>query len=627
MCGIAGFFKHRDGVADRALLERMTRTLDHRGPDNHAVLAQGPFGLGHARLSIIDVSTAAHQPMLSADGRFGLVYNGEIYNYRELRKELETLGSVFRTHSDTEVLLEAFRRWDVQCFSRLNGMFAAAFADFEKGELTLVRDRFGIKPLNYVVHGGAIFFGSEVKAVLAGLSQVPAVDSLKLVELLTYQELAKGTFFRGINTLEPGAYLRVRVGANEIAEQQWFVPEDLVDHETMQRFAGMSHAGRLDVADQFLRAAVARHLISDVPVGTLCSGGVDSSLLTALCKELNPAVSVYHVDVEGMSERRWADAVARHLNIDMHYVALNEQTFLDNYVDCIYFNDFPLTHPNGIGVFLVSELARRNGCKVLLTGEGADETFGGYDWRYRFRLRYDTWTKLLKWPIKAGSYLTQQATGVWLRRFDTRFNFKARAPIADVLSFCTDQHFRRDRWQKSWDRLPDTMSRGERNIQASLLSDLRDYISGILHRQDRASMQASIESRVPFLDHTLVQVAVNMPLREKVRWNADKPLLKELAARYLPRDIVYREKVGFGLRSDAYSRKIDRAVFRGGFVEQSLGIASEQILRLIDSDFQAFGQPLLGLEFWGRMFVLGESRHELRGRFIPGRAGSPAVRQ
>lgn len=617
MCGIAGIFRLTGAAASRDIVERMTQVLTHRGPDNTAVLAKGPFGFGHTRLSIIDVSTAAHQPMVSADGRHAIIFNGEIYNYRELRRELEAEGVVFHTTSDTEVLLEAFRRWDVGCFLRLNGMFAAAFANLETNELTLVRDRFGIKPLNYAVHAGTLYFASEVKSVLSGLGHIPAVDSLKLMELLGYQELIRGTFFRDIKTLEPGAYLRLRAGGGELSETVWFEPRDLVDAELLQQLRRSSYAERVATVDCALRAAVERHLISDVPVGTLCSGGTDSSLLTALCKQLNPAVSVYHVDVEGMSERRWADAVARHLGIDMHYVRLNEAAFLDNYIDCIYFNDFPLTHPNGIGVFMVSELARKNGCKVLLTGEGADETFGGYDWRYRNRLRFETWVKLLKWPIKAGSFLTQLTTGVWLRKFNADFNFKSRAPISEVVSLCMDQHYRRNRWSRSLESFPGAGGEVERRIQACLVSDLRDYIGGILHRQDRASMQASIESRVPFLDHTLVHKAVNLPLQDKVRWSDDKPLLKHLAARYLPREIVFRQKVGFGLPSDAYTQRIDRNVFDRGFVEQTFGIGAEQLKQIVNSDFRAFGQPLLGLEFWGRMFVLGESRFELRERYIP----------
>lgn len=616
MCGIAGIF-HLDGrSAENRRVRAMTDSMVHRGPDHEAVMTSGPIGLGHTRLSIIDVSSIANQPMLSPDGRYAIIFNGEIYNFRELRIELERVGITFRSTSDTEVLLQGFLHWGHACFEKLNGMFGVAIADLQCNELTLARDRFGIKPLYYAIVDGVLLFASEVKAILKALDRAPTLDTLKLLELLLYRELIQGTFFREIRTLEPGCYIQVHCDDATFREECWFTVEDLVDSALANELRGMPYRARLDRIGESLRMAVERHLISDVPVGTLCSGGTDSSLLTALCQQINPNVSVYHVDVKGNSERHWANLVAKHLDVDMHHIELQERNFLESYVDCIYFNDFPLTHPNSVAVYHISELARRNGCKVLLTGEGADETFGGYDWRYRYRMRYGALQRMMKWHGKLGSLMTYLITRIWLRRFDPHFSFKSRASVPDVVSFCSDFDFRRRHWQRCFERIESHGRELERTIQASLVSDLRDYISGILHRQDRASMQASIESRVPFLDHTLAHIAVNLPLRDKVTWFDYKPLLKDLAARFLPREVVFREKVGFGTPSDDYARRIDTRVFHGGFLEQTFGMNFDQITNLLDTDFPTFGHQLLGLEFWGRMFVLDQDREGLRERFV-----------
>ena len=615
MCGIAGIFGFDGRPVAPQRVRAMTDVMLHRGPDHQAVVTAGAIGFGHTRLSIIDVSAVAHQPMFSPDGRYCIVFNGEIYNYRELRAELQREGVAFRTTSDTEVLLQAFIHWGASCFTRLNGMFGVAIADTRTQEMTIARDRFGIKPVYYAVVDGALLFASEVKSILKGLDRAPQLDTLKLLELLLYRELASGTFFREIRTLEPGCFIQVRRGNPSVRQQAWFAVEELVDDELADELRREPYRQRVHRVEASLRAAVQRHLVSDVPVGTLCSGGTDSSLLTALCRQSNPAVSVYHVDVHGNSERRWAERVARHLDINLHYVELDERSFLDSYVDCIYFNDFPLTHPNGIAVYHVSELARRNGCKVLLTGEGADECFGGYDWRYRDRLRYATLQRVMRWPKKLESMVTLMTTGVWPRRFDPNFNFKSRADVPLVVSLCADRDARRRQWRQCFERVA---GRGSaREVQASLVSDLRDYISGILHRQDRASMQASIESRVPFLDHTLAHVAVNLPLRDKVRWFDYKPLLKDLAARFLPRDVVFREKVGFGTPADDYARRIDTRMFEGGFVEEVFGLRGRELSSLVDQDFPTFGHQLLGLELWGRMFVLGQCRYQLREQYLP----------
>ena len=617
MCGIAGIVgpaaDDRDGTL-QAMLQRIT----HRGPDHTGTLIRGSFALGHTRLSIIDVSAAAHQPMLSDDGRHALVYNGEIYNYVEIRDELIAAGVGFRTGSDTEVVLAAWLHWGADCLPRFNGMFAFAVADLETGRLFAARDRFGIKPLHYALTEGRLLFASEVKAVTAALTAPPRFDRRKLAELLLYREAIRQDLLEGVQQLEPGHALELTAGQPaSLRLHRWFHVAELPDARRHAQLAALDEEARLEALETVLRESIERHLVSDVPVGSLCSGGVDSSLMTAFACRLRPDVTVYHVDIVDHSERRWAEQVARHLDIDIHYYRLTRESYLAGYIESIWYHDAPLTHPQNVPIERISNLARENGCKVLLAGEGADEGFGGYDWRYRLRwnwLRLERHTGLLRRLYRKGIFTL---TGLWLERPRHDFIFRAWANPTDVLEQVTDGGFRaaleRD-CRAAYAFLDDP---AEREVQAAMTADYRDYIGAILQQQDRASMQAGIESRVPFLDIEVARFAANLPLADKLNRRESKRLIKALALRHLPRAVVERTKIGFASPASDYVLALGDACFQDGFLSREGVLRPSETRALLERDPANFTHMLYGLEFWGRMFCWGETPEELRARFIP----------
>ena len=616
MCGIAGIIGPASDDREH-LLGAMLEQLAHRGPDHTGRLCQGRFALGHTRLSIIDVSDAAHQPMLSADERHALVYNGELYNYRELRDALTAAGTTFRTDSDTEVVLAAWLHWGPDCLQRCNGMFAFAVADLENGRLFAARDRFGIKPLHYAVADGRLVVASEVKAVAAALAGPPRFRHGKLAELLLYREAIREDLLTGIHALEPGHALELTdADPATLQLHRWFHVSDLPNARYAGQLAALNRDERLDALEQVLRASVERHLVSDVPVGSLCSGGVDSSLMTAFACRLRPDVSVYHVDIVDHSERRWAEQVARHLDIDIHYDRLTRENYLAGYIHAIWYNDAPLTHPQNVPIERISALARSHGCKVLLAGEGADEGFGGYDWRYRLRwnwLRLERRSGLLRKLYRKGIFAL---TGLWLERPRHDFVFRAWANPTDVLEQVTDGGFRaaleRD-CRTAYGFIDDPV---DREVQAAMAADYRDYIGAIVHQQDRASMQAGIESRVPFLDIEVARFAANLPLTDKVNRRESKRLVKALALRHLPRSVVERTKIGFASPAHDYVRSLGDACFVDGFLDREGVLSPTETRALLAGDAANFTHMLYGLEFWGRMFCWGQTPTELRERYI-----------
>jgi asparagine synthase (glutamine-hydrolysing) len=619
MCGISGIFSPLGGKIDTGAVHAMNRAIRHRGPDSIGTYQDDNVCLGHVRLSIIDVSDCANQPMHSYDNRYVIVFNGEIYNYKDLRGELGEKGFVFSTKSDTEVLLYAFIEWKEGCLSKLNGIFAFCIYDKVENSIFIARDHLGIKPLHYSFINGQLFFSSEIKALLQAEAIKPELDSGKLLEFFLYRELIRDTFFRNIRTLQPGCYLIFNKKISPPRETCWYRIELLPDETLYNKMKEKNFEARLKLVENALLKSVEYQLVSDVPLGTLCSGGLDSSLLTAMACRLNPDVSVYHVDVEDNPEKYWAAKVADFLGIKLNTVALNKSSFLEQYVDCIYHNDFPLTHTNSVGVYYVSKLAHENSCKVLLTGEGADELFGGYDWRYNLKRSYLSYTKYTKIFNRLLSRVTFMCTGIWTRYFDGNFNFKSRANIPDIINFCADSNYR-DNFlglcEQSYSFISDPI---ERTVCAAILSDLRDYVYGILHRQDRASMQASIESRVPFLDPDLISLAANLPLDDKISGQNSKIILKQIALRHLPQEVVFRSKMGFGVPSDTYIADISTEIFRSGFLEGTLGYNPDEIIRMIKHNPADFCNTFYGLEIWGRLFVLNQDRNQLKDRYLPGR--------
>ncbi|MGH8130727.1 MAG: asparagine synthase (glutamine-hydrolyzing), partial [Steroidobacteraceae bacterium] len=380
MCGIAGLvsLSGQDLTErDAALVSTMCDIQAHRGPDDRGVTLLGRAALGSNRLSIIDLSQAGHMPM--SDPRTGrwITYNGEVYNFAEVRRELEASGRQFRSHTDTEVVLHAYEEWGVAAFDRFVGMFAFAIYDPPADALILVRDRYGKKPLYYARRGDQLFFASEIKTLVRALGDLKP-NHRRLAEWYLYRNVDFGsteTLFEGISALPAGHILEVSRG--QVREPRpYYVLEQHVDRAAYEHYGGMSPEAIGSEIEGLVRAGIRDRLVSDVPVGTLCSGGVDSSLITALAADGRKDLLAFNVSVKGQGgedESRFARQVTDRLGIQLLTLEANRASFRDNLVRAIYFNDQPLTHPNSVYFLLISEFARAHGVKVLLSGEAADE--------------------------------------------------------------------------------------------------------------------------------------------------------------------------------------------------------------------------------------------------------------
>ncbi|HSR43447.1 MAG TPA: asparagine synthase (glutamine-hydrolyzing), partial [Longimicrobiales bacterium] len=404
MCGVAGAVRLAGdwSTADRqARVEAMLESQLHRGPDDGGIAHVGPVTLGSRRLAIIDLSAAGHMPMSDPSSRWWITYNGEVYNFPALRAELEGRGHGFRSETDTEVVLHAFMEWGPECIHRLVGMFAMAIADRETGALTLMRDRLGIKPLYYAHRGGRLLFASEIKALAeAAGDDIPGpgtgssaaglkVREHSLLEWSLYRNvdaLSRDTLLEGVSSLLPGEILTVRGG--EISRSRAYVPWERISREEYERLGRAGPDDIVDEVEEVLVEAVTQRLVSDVPMGTLLSGGLDSSLVTSLAARRRPDLTAFHVSVAGfpdLDERRHAEALSEALDLEMVAFELTAERFRRALPRTVYHSDLPLTHPNSVAYHLISRVVRERGTVVLLSGEGADELFGGYRWAYRRR--------------------------------------------------------------------------------------------------------------------------------------------------------------------------------------------------------------------------------------------------
>lgn len=620
MCGLAGLMHldgARAGAEDEAVVRSMCDLMAYRGPDDWGVQAIGDACLGSRRLAIIDLSPAGRMPMSDPSGRWCIAYNGEVYNFSTVREELEKRGVRFQSHSDTEVLLQAWIVWGASCLDRFIGMFAFAIYDRHESELTLVRDRYGVKPLYWAEIGGTIAFASEMKALMQ--VQRPArVDQRSLSEWWLYRNvdaLTPATLIEGIRQLLPGQLARVRGG--RISFEYWFSVLAEVNESKYDRLARMSPGEIVESTERLLDDAVRLRLVSDVPVGTLLSGGLDSSLVTAMAARHSRHLSAFHVSVNGhedLDERRFAEQLTSAHKIPFVPTELTAQNFRANLAQVTWLEDLPLTHGNSVGYFLVSRVARQHGTIVVLTGEGADELFGGYAWNYRRRMLLHRLGPLLNLlPARLHSLVAlvvhyREGLPVTTHRFR-----EAMPPTIAML----DQFSRADAQERCAAAYGFLRSAAARDVSGAMLADLGDFLTPLLRRLDRTTMGASVEARVPFLDHRLVQTAVNLPLQWKSGRYADKWILKQIARRYLPKKLIWRKKMGFPLPLAEFIAPLATpAFFEGGFCENTLSLSRRAIARLLEnwqrSTHGTFG--LLGLEIWGRMFLMGESVEQITAR-------------
>ncbi|MFM2042064.1 MAG: hypothetical protein RLY86_640 [Pseudomonadota bacterium] len=575
MCGLAGLY-HMDGqpVDPRQLCD-MARLQAHRGPDDSGLylfslagrrgvdlgraIAPGPLpmpterfegGFAFNRLSIRDLSQAGHQPMVDADGTAVIVFNGEIYNADELREELRHAGAVFRSTTDTEVILSAYRQWGLdRTLERLNGMFAFAIADLATGHLWLARDRFGIKPLYWMRSGERVAFASEIKAFFALPGFDAAPDPTGFDEFLLFRYRAgAATLVTGVEQVEPGCVMEV--GPTGLRRRRyWSLPARTVrvEGEGAVRAAALSS----------LSDAVRRQLISDVPLGTQLSGGIDSSLVASLAVEARPGrMSAYSVvlDDPALSEEAWSAEVAGRVGLEQHRILLTEAEFTGRLAEACWHMDQPLGHPNALGILSLAERARRD-VTVLLSGEGADETFAGYH-----RYLYPQWGGRLAPLLPALTRLPKLGAA-----FERRFGADPRldVPTRFILSQAALRPAVLSRLRPGAEIGAALAARralfggGEGALLDRCLAyDTRCSLPDLLVRQDKMTMAHGVENRVPFLDNAVVDLAWSLPPGalltpgfglEPAAARSTKIVLKHLAAEQFGERMAYRPKSGFGL--------------------------------------------------------------------------------
>lgn len=583
MCGIAGFLAGRDGgIPISTQVRAMTDRIAHRGPDDEGIWVDATFGLalGHRRLAIIDLSPAGHQPMTSACGRYVAVYNGEIYNYRALRAEIEAAVPVaWRGHSDTEVMLAAVSLWGLEAtLPRLNGMFVIALWDREQRQLHLARDRFGEKPLYYADMGGTILFGSELKALQAHPAFSAELDRNALTLYLRHNYIpAPHTIWQGVFKLEPASHLVINSDGTHGAPRSYWALEDVAR-------AGVAHpakneAGLVDALDTVLSRAVALRMEADVPLGAFLSGGIDSSLIVAMMqRQSTNAVKTFTIGFSDKSydEAALAKAVAQHLGTDHHefYVTPDDALRLIPSLPEIW--DEPFADSSQIPTYLVSRMTREH-VTVSLSGDAGDELFGGYN---RYFLANRIWNATGWMPRSVrhvlGGLLRMPLTGdiaqslLRLLPASQRHNaVRDRLPkVADIVEArdhwqlyrCLVSHFADPAALVIGGREPATLldqpppGLGS-TVQDMMYLDTLTYLPGdILAKVDRASMAVSLESRIPFLDPDVAVFAWQLPMAAKIHGKTGKHILRQLLYRHVPQALIERPKMGFGVPIDDWLR-------------------------------------------------------------------------
>jgi asparagine synthase (glutamine-hydrolysing) len=587
MCGIAGLLCLKPIRDLDAQARRMADTIAHRGPDDSGTWADDDAGiaLAHRRLSVIDLSAEGHQPMSSASGRYVIAYNGEIYNYAEVRREIEACGAAprWRGHSDTEVALAAVEQWGVDgTLRRCNGMFAFALWDRKDRVLHLARDRMGEKPLYYGSVGAAFAFGSELKALRALPGFVGEIDRDALAFFLRFNYVpAPWSIYRGIRKLLPGTRLEARVderGTFAVREVVYF---DLasIAREALHRNVAIGEAEALERLEAELERSVRLRMVSDVPIGAFLSGGIDSSLVVALMqRQSSQPVRTFTIGFadEGFDEAPFAREVARHLGTRHTelYVSGEEARAIIPSLPSIY--DEPFADSSQVPTYLVSRLARSH-VTVALSGDGGDELFFGYE-RYVRSMQLERAPRILRQVAAQALHATPAAAVDWVARgirpmIPKRLRYAHPGEKMRKLALALECFDPRERYlglMSFWHGTPpvaaaptsrsplERFAAEDREMQLApwmMLLDQRTYLpDDILAKVDRASMAVALETRVPLLDHDLVAYAWSLPLGLKLGRSGGKHLLRELLSRFVPRPLIERPKQGFAVPLETWLR-------------------------------------------------------------------------
>ncbi|GLQ77062.1 asparagine synthetase B [Mesorhizobium huakuii] len=610
MCGIAGVWRKRNPIAagDLADVGRMTQALAHRGPDDHASWNDSRLALGHRRLSIIDLSTQAREPMLTACGRGVLVYNGEVYNYKSLRETLEAEGRRFRTVSDAEVVLEALHHWGPdKAIPLFDGMFSLGYFDMRSSALWLARDRLGIKPMSVAETSERILFASEDKAILACDGVARTIDPREITLRLAWQSRdSSASLFEGIERLPPAGLWKITDAG--IEKRCFWHVLDVLD---ASRIAGdtASDTEHMASLEALIEDSVGLHCIADTGLAAACSGGVDSGLVTTLAKRFRPEVTAYVVDPRlGHSEAQDAERTARHAGVPLNRVPVDKDRFLELWPRTIWHLESDGWHASHVCLLALAEQCRADGIKVLLTGEGADELFGGYDWQEASMRPWRPWA----WPQRLFRSRARLA-----RRFERQRHAPFRTSIAGghgwdrnivLRALSPELNFLQT---KIFDRLEPVASLSDRAFLGCCLHDMYAHLQDLLNRHDRLSMAASVELRVPFLENRLIDFAIHLPRRHKYRHKQGKWLLKKVAEKHIPLQNVNARKNGFQVSNNFTTGT--EGLLRGGLLRDAMKWPTASVEDLID--LAKRDQPsrlrLVGMELFLRLHAGGQATSEL----------------
>ncbi|MBN2231194.1 MAG: asparagine synthase (glutamine-hydrolyzing) [Deltaproteobacteria bacterium] len=626
MCGICGIFNLDGEPVPHRFIKSMTDALAHRGPDDEGQYIDVNLALGHRRLAIIDTSPAGHQPMLSADGNVVLVYNGEIYNYRELRTELEKTGYCFSSRTDTEVLLAGFQVWGLAVVKRLNGMFAAAIWDARERCLHLIRDRYGVKPLYWTRIGKTLIFGSEIKAILKHPAVSVELNFDALNEYFTFQNLFRyHTLFRGINQLQAASIRSISEREPEFTRQTWW------DYDFTRRDELLDFQTAKEETARLFYQAVTRQLVSDVPVGSYLSGGMDSGSIVGVAAESIPRLATFTCgfdmsEVTGVEanydERREAEYIACHFKTEHYQQVVNSSDIswaLPRLVWHLEDLRLGMSYPN----FYVSRLASRF-VKVCLSGAGGDELYAGYPWRYYrvfnaigrddyLRQYYAYWQRLV--PDHERSQLFTDDVNRRIRETDTFRTFSR------VFTFNRRLHY----------------DSPEEHIANSLYFEIKTFLAGLLIVGDKLSMAHGLEERVPFLDNDLVDFAQRISIRHKLadlehimrvdenvprklrRYQScadGKNVLRQAMAGILPTVVTERRKQGFSAPDESWYRGESLAYVKETLLNKRAAyrdfLNPQYVARIIDEHVAGRANHRLMLwsflcfEWWCKLFLDGK---------------------
>lgn len=612
MCGIFGIVQHRATIPPAPdLLQDTARRLRHRGPDATGIYSEDGLGLVHTRLSLVDLNERSNQPFWDDTGRYALIYNGELYDYADLKAKLERSGVRFHTTSDTEVLLAALIRLGVEAtLAQVEGMFAFALYDKQERTLVAARDRFGIKPL-YLHSDENTFVVASTVAAMAPWVPLRANPMVVSSYLQGFNGPTTGhSFYQGVDFVPPGSVIRIKHGgAPQLG--RYFQLRDLVEPALAESLARQSERDVIDQVEAALLRAVNTQLVADAPVGAFCSGGVDSSLVMAMAARSHGDLQVFHADIEGpLSERDAAERLARHLRLDLRTVAVRDHHFVDTLPTVIEHFEYPMTvHPTCVPLFLVSQLVEQHRVKAVLSGEGSDECFLGYRWLV-------------------------PNIGSALRRLPNRLLGRARAllgagprePVTGDQSLIQGlaNRFEIEMGPEVYGATDDAPGDPGPSGSFALGGELSYILRTLLHRNDTMGMAASIEARFPFLDSRVVRLSANLPERYKVRFSPklidrehplyrDKWIIRHIADRYVPATLSQRAKRP--LPTNAFDRlRIEDGFFDVSFVRDWFSLNRAQLRHLLAEASHSLRLRLLGLDIWGARCIRGETIGEIGNR-------------